>query len=178
MVGMETMDLCAELTLRASRLLQEHRGPESSFAFWYFLPEFHRTGWAEARMLLANAPKPLLVSPLVEPGMLATWRLDVMGPGLRPASDHHAANQVEYYEAKLKAVGLDDGCSVELRTPSGELSLPVPEFRRWYHEYLFAGVSVAKTVDPRIGRLLLHPPGGGRPIGWDASLPLDDHHHR
>lgn len=175
---MGSMDLCAELTLRATRLLQEHRGPGSSFAFWFFLPEFHKASWDEARDLLSQAPKPLIVSPLAEPGMLATWRLDVMGPALRPASDYHAANQVEYYEAKLNVVGLDDHCSVQLRVPSGDLSLPVPEFRRWYREYLFGGITVVKTTDPQVGRLLIRPPGGGGPpIGWDPSLPHDDHKH-
>lgn len=171
------MDLCAELTLRASRLLQEHRGPESSFAFWFFLPEFRKASWDEARELLTGAPKPLIVSPLVEPGFLATWRLDVMGPALRPASDYHAANQAEYYEAKLKVVGLDDRGAVELRVPTGDLTIPVPEFRRWYREYIFAGMTVVKTTDPQVGRLMLHPPGGGRPIGWDPSLPVEAHRH-
>ena len=172
------MDLCAELTLRASRSLQEHRGAESAIGYWYFLPEFHKATWEEARALLTAAPKPLIVSPLAEPGMVATWRLDVMGPALRPASDYHAANQVEYYEAKLKVVGLDDSCSVELRTPTGDLPLPVPEFRRWYREYLFAGITIVRSNDPKVGRLIIRPPGGGGPpIGWDPSLPVDDHKH-
>lgn len=175
---METMDLCAELTLKASRLLQEHRGPESAFAFWFFLPEFHRAGWAEARALLTSAPKPLVVSPLVEPGMLATWRLDVMGASLRQASDNHLANQGEYYKAKLEALGLDNGSTIELRAPSGDLSLPVPEFRRWYRDYLFQGITIVKTADPQVGRLMIRPPGGGGPpIGWDPSLPHEDHKH-
>ncbi|HWA39964.1 MAG TPA: hypothetical protein VG712_00020 [Gemmatimonadales bacterium] len=118
------------------------------------------------------------MSPLCEPGMIATWRFDVMGPPLRAAADHHASNLAEYYLAKLKVVGLDESGAVELKIPSGMLTLPLPEFRRWYRDYLFEGITVVKTADPKVGRLLIRPPGGGGPpIGWDDTLPVDHHRH-
>ena len=67
------MDLCAELTLQVLRFVQQPVDPPSSPREWVFVPEGRRAGWIEARQLLANAAKPLMVAALLEPGMIGSW---------------------------------------------------------------------------------------------------------
>jgi hypothetical protein len=159
------MDLCAELTLRLVRLAQEHNNPRSVLARWFFFPEYRPVWWEEARDALTAAPKPLVVAPLLEPGALALWSIVELAPHAREKLERAFANQAEYFDEKLRLLGLADEDSVSLHTPAGEFALAVAEFRHWVSDYSVAvGVSVAASA-PRAARLVVRPPGGGRPLG-------------
>ena len=159
------MDGCAELTLRLVRLAQEHNNPRSVLAQWFFFPEYRAIWWDEARDTLTAAAKPLLVAPLLEPGALALWSVADMAPGARQKVERAFANQAEFYDEKMRVLGLTDDASISLNTPAGEFALTVAEFRRWHEEYSLA-IGVGITAAPRGGaHLTIRPAGGGRPLG-------------
>ena len=163
-------DTCADFVLHLARLQQEHLRPTSSLVGWVFLPAFREATWSQARELLAAAPKPLVVAPLVEPGYLAVWNLDGVEPDRRATIESLFANQVEYFTEKLKICGLGQTAVMRLSTPTVTLSISAADFRRWFHEYTVFGVTVAKTGDPGVGRVLIRPPGGGGPpLGLDPA---------
>jgi len=160
------MDACAELTLRIVRLVQEHHNPRSSLAYWFFFPEFRKATWTEAREILTAAPKPLLVAPLMESGALATWSISRLESDQRVAAEQQFANQQEYFSEKLRPLQLGDADSIRLDTPAGNLDLLLPDFQRWVRDYAISvGISVNRDSDSRVGRLIIRPPGGGRPLG-------------
>lgn len=160
------MDPCAELTLRIVRAAQEALAPRSSAVDWLLLPEHRRATWPETRELLAAAPKPLIVAPLVEPGWLAFWSAAVLAPADRELLNREFANQREYFAEKLGAIRLnEDGC---VETPDGEFDVPVAAFRRWTDEYtVAAGIGMSRSSKPNRARVLIRlPGGGGPPVGW------------
>jgi hypothetical protein len=159
------MNTWAELTLRLVRAGQEALSPRSSMVDWVFFPEHQHATWAHAREILATADKPLIVAPLLESGSVAIWSISALQPQHRAALEREFANQCQYLNEKLAALALEDTDRVE--TPDGEFALTVAEFRQWATQYTVP-VGVGMTASPvaRRGRILVRPPGGGRPIGW------------
>ncbi|HEY4320725.1 MAG TPA: hypothetical protein VGM77_06035 [Gemmatimonadales bacterium] len=162
------MDPCAELTLRLIRTGQEALGPRSSTVAWTFFPEIIRANWSEARDILAAAPKPALITPLIESGAIAMWSMDMLGDRGRASLEHQISNQVEYYGAKLHAGGMTSSDAIE--TPDGEFRVSVDEFRQWTRDYCINVIGVGLGPGPTPGtggRLLVRPPGGHQaPVGW------------
>jgi len=159
------MDTCAELTLRLVRAGQEALSPRSSMVDWVFFPEHQHATWAHAREILATADKPLIVAPLLESGSVAIWSISALQPQHRAALEREFANQCQYLNEKLAALALEDTDRIE--TPDGEFALTVAEFRQWATQYaVFVGIGMTASPVARRGRILIRPPGGGRPVGW------------
>lgn len=165
------MDVCAELTLRIIRLVQEHDLLNRSSVGWHFFPGYRHAPWSTARDILAAAPKPLIVAALVEPGALAMWSVGEMRPSEeRDSCEHAFANQCAYFDEKLRLLGLGDGDAIALRTPAGEFMMTVADFRRWMSEYaLSVGLSLESSA-VGAGRIIVRLPGGGRPpLGVESA---------
>ncbi len=159
------MDACAELTLRLVRAGQEALNPRSSRIDWVFFPENRHATWSQARDILAGAAKPVIVAPLLEPGTVALWSIDALQPEHRIAAEREFANQWEYLNEKLATLALGDTDQIE--TPDSAFTLTVAEFRQWAKQYAVdVGISITASPVARTGRLLIRPPGGGRPVGW------------
>jgi hypothetical protein len=159
------MDVCAEFTLRIVRAAQESLGPRSSMLNWDFFPEHRHVTWADARAILTAADKPLIVAPLLESGSVAIWSLSALQSRHRAAIEGEFANQRQYFDEKLAALGLEDTGRVE--TPDGEFTLTVAELRQWAIQYTVpVGIGMTASPTPRMGRMIIRPPGGGRPAGW------------
>ena len=165
--GGDHVDVCAELTLRIVRMSQEALNPLSSLADWWFLPENRHARWAEAREIFSESPKPILIAPLVEPGMIVVWTLDSVQADVRQNWEREFANQCQYFDEKLKGFGLSDADAVTLEGPAGEYKISVADFRRWAKEYAIpvAAIGMRKSSTPRAGKIIIRPPGGGPPLG-------------
>ena len=159
------MDACAELTLRLVRAGQEALNPRNSLLDWVFFPEHQHATWSQAREILTAAGKPLIVAPLLESGSVAIWSISALQAQHRTALEREFANQCQYFSEKLAALALDDTDQIE--TPDGDFTLTVAEFRQWATQYTVS-VGIGMTASPvaRTGRILIRPPGGGRPVGW------------
>jgi hypothetical protein len=163
------MDDCAELTLRVVRFAQERRDLKSSLVHWHFFPGSRRATWSEAREILSGAPKPVIVAALLEPGTLALWHLDDFDAAERDALEYEFANQQAYINEKVTLLGLSDADSVILDASGGVFQMTVAEFKRWTKEYATSlGITLKRSPDAHIGRILIRPPGGGGPpLGRD-----------
>lgn len=162
------MDVCAELTLRLIRACQEALHPRSSGIDWVFLPQHKHTSWTEARELLSGVAKPILVAPLLESGWLTLWSLSALASGQRAVFEREFANQRQYFSEKLVMLSLKDDDHVE--TPDTDFTLTAGEFRRWIEDYALAvGLGMSASPNARTARLLIRPPGGGKPVGWVES---------
>lgn len=158
------MDRRAELTLRIVWLAQEARRSRRSMRDWLFLPQFRRAAWGEAIAILEEAPKPLLVAPLVEPGHVAVWPLGLLDEPHRATAAANMAGLDAYFSEKLRLCGLDDTSTIVLHTDDADVELPMHEFRRWYRDYTVAvGVTVSRGDRAGVGRLLVRAPGGRAP---------------
>jgi hypothetical protein len=160
------MDACAELTLRLVRAGQEALNPCSSMVDWDFFPEHRHATWSQAREILAGAAKPIIVAPLLESGSVAIWSAGALEPQHSTVFEREFANQCEYFNKKLAAFALDDTDQVE--TPDGAFTITVAEFRQWATQYtVLVGISITATPVAHRCRVLIRPPGGGRPpVGW------------
>jgi len=159
------MDACAELTLRLVRAGQEALNPRSSMVDWVFYPDHQHVTWSQAREILIGAAKPLIVAPLLESGSVAIWSVSALEPQHRTVMEREFANQCEYFNEKLAALALDDTDQIE--TPDGTFTLTVAELRQWATQYtVTVGIGMTATPVARMGRILIRPPGGGRPVGY------------
>lgn len=159
------MDAGAELTLRLVRAGQEALNPRSSMVNWIFFPNHQHATWPQAREILTGAEKPLIVAPVLESGSVAIWSVSALQPQHRTVLEREFANQCGYFDEKLAALALDDADQIE--TPDGTFTLTVAEFRQWATQYtVFVGIGMTETPVAGRGRILIRPPGGGRPVGW------------
>lgn len=165
------MDIGAELTLQIARLVHERPNPPRSPARWSFWPQGDHVTWAEAREVLATVPKPVIVAPLIEPGVIGLWTTASVTASQRAAFDTQLANQVQYYIEKLAALGLTDAEAVRFEPATPECTLSVSDFFRWTREYIIGvGMSLAPSPVARVARITVRPPGGGRPpLGEQAN---------
>ena len=158
------MDVGAELTLQMARLIQMRPGSTHSPVGWSLWPHGSRFTWDEARAFLAAAEKPILVAPLVEPGALAVFALGQFPDAQRRQFAAEFANQVQYYKEKLKHLALTDAALLRFEPAASECVLSVSAFIQWAHDYaLAAGISLAPSGEPGVGRITVRPPGGGGP---------------
>jgi|CXWL01.1.fsa_nt_gi hypothetical protein len=162
------MDPAAELTLRLIRAGQEALDPKSSLLGWTVFPEIRHLSWVETRNLLAEAPKPLLVAALIEPGVLAYWKAAELDAPSHQSLDDQISNQCAYFDSKLELPGL--ALVDEVETPDQTFRLSVADFRRWVREYCISTVGIGMSTSPRqrTARLHVRRPGGHQPpIGWE-----------
>jgi hypothetical protein len=165
--GASRMDaswMCAEFTLRLVRVAQEALNPLSSMRDWIFFPEHQHATWAQAREVLTQSKKPLIVAPLLESGAVAVWSIDSLQPQDRAPLEREFANQCKYFNEKLAAFGL--GGSDQIETPDGAFRVTAGELRQWATQYTVpVGIGMTASQAGRGGRILIRPPGGGRPVG-------------
>ena len=169
------MDACAELTLRLVRAAQEALKPRSSLLGWHFFPEGRKVTWPEAREILAAAPKPLLVAPLVEPGTIAFWSIAALPSRGLGVSDSHFANGRQFFGERLEWMKLTDADFVE--APDGEFRVSVADFKQWLADYTVPiGIGMNKSPRPHTARITVRlPGGGGPPVGWvDEQRPANE----
>ena len=158
------MDIRAELTLRIALLVHQQVDPPRSPAHWSLLFETQRATWPQALTWLAQAPKPLLVTPLIAPGCLGVWSLSRLDETRQARFRYEMDNQVNGFEEMLRHHGLtaEDHIRFEPSTPPLELS--VGEFLQWAREYaLHVGLAIMKVPNERMGRLIVMPPSGNAP---------------
>ena len=164
------MDLCAELTLRIIRLVQETESLNRTWREWMIFPDGRRAPWAGARDILAATSKPVMVAALLEPGWIAMWCFGEMSSADRALADSELENQCGFFDAKLRAYGLGDDDRIALTTLAGEFTMSVADFRRWMREYaLSVGIGLDKSKVAGTGRIIVLPPGGGRPLGMEPA---------
>jgi hypothetical protein len=157
------MDIPAEITLRIARLGQEHRR-ERRMEGWFLVPEWRKTTWDETRDILVDLPKPVIVTPLVEPGYLTLWSIPQLPPAMRTRAEHHMANQVEFFTEQLQVCSLAEHDTIQLDATGSPLTFRVTDLMEWVRSYSIAlGVSINRPRDSAIGYLAVFPPGGGGP---------------
>ena len=142
---------------------------------WFFLPDWKTASWEEARQRLSEAPKPLVVAPLIEHGFLTAWSIGEIPTALRTGAEANQRNQIGFYEGKLHALGLGESDSLTFTPPDHEVTIGVVEFRRWSREYaILAGVGLMKRKLPGVGAITVSSPGTMEPpIGLPADVDYD-----
>ena len=91
-----------------------------------------------------------------------------MSPADRARAEAELENQCAYFDDKLRTFGLGDDDRIALTTLAGEFTMSVADFKRWMREYaLSVGVSLDKSKVAGTGRIVVRPPGGGRPLGME-----------
>jgi hypothetical protein len=163
------VDPCAEFTLRVAAIAQGVIPGATWPERWYLLPAIKDMSWEEAREHLERIPKPVVVTPLADPGYIGVWP---SAPDDRAIAGH-VANQVGFYDQKIPGLGFTDADTLILGTPSGEFVWSIGEFRRWLREYaVLARVVLSETTDPRVAQILvLGPERHKPPINTYRTLP-------
>ncbi len=167
------MDICAEATLRVTRTAQGRSSSQLAAGAWFLMPEFREATWDDARTALSVAPKPIIVTPLLEPGHVGFWSFNGISAMSRSAAEKQLSNQQSYCMAKLRSLGLSDAHTIIIPSAEADFAMPREEFDRWLAEYAIGlGTTLQRAVDPGTARLLLRPPGGGGPpLGWIPEVP-------
>lgn len=164
------MSVQADLTLLIVRLVQG--APRPPVNEWMLFPRFIDATHAAAVDALDRAETPVLVAPLLEAGCVGVWTLPALDPNARAAVTREMDNRATYFEAKFSEMWPAGVDTVRLSEGDADLRLSVDEFRAWYRDfYVFVGHGLERDVDPRVARLTIRVPGGGRrPIGLPAAL--------
>lgn len=160
------MDTGAELTLQITRRVQAHARPDVSqeSGLWTIWPRGERLDWDGARALLGCLPKPVLVAPLLEPGMLGLWTVETLDEAHRQVVDRGIANQVQYYAEKLTALGAEQG-PVRFGSGAPSYAMTRDEFLHWATEYAInVGISLETSTEAGVARVRVRPSGGGPPL--------------
>ncbi len=163
------MDVCAELTLRLLHLAQ-HEDADAP-PHWCAFPAFRVLTRSEASALLSEAPKPLVVAPLVEPGYFGIWPVAALGTPQRERAERELANRIEYFDAKVRLLKLGPSAVVKLIPGGDVLEIPLPEFLRWVREYYpIVGTSLLPGTHEGAATMIIRRAGGGKPpLGADAA---------
>ena len=132
----------------------------SSPASWWLVPDVIRLRRAEVLDALEAMPKPVVLGPMVEQGMLAVWPFDAASPRGRRQLEHDLLNQQAAVRELLAR--LTPGAAVVdvlLELDADEMVFPSTELETWAREYLVmtSGWRLAESGgDPRAPvRLLL-----------------------
>jgi len=160
------MDTGAELTLQIVRRAQSYARPDVLQApdLWLLWPSGERLDWVKARARLGALAKPLLVAPLLEPGMLGLWPIDTLDEERRQVVGRGVANQVQYYADKLAALGVGDG-PIRFEAGSSQYEMSRDEFLHWATEYAInVGISLEAAADAASARVRILPSPGRPPL--------------
>jgi hypothetical protein len=159
------MDTGAELTLRIVQRAQSHVRPDVPQApdLWLLWPGGERIDWVSTRTRLGALAKPLLVAPLLEPGMLGLWPIDTLDEARKQVVRHEVANQVQYYADKLAALGVEHG-PIRLESGTSQCEMSRDEFLHWATEYAInVGISL-EAADAASARVRIVPSRGRPPL--------------
>lgn len=160
------MDTGAELTLQNVRRAQSYARPNVPQApdLWLLWPGGERLDWVRARARLGALGKPLLVAPLLEPGMLGIWPVDTLDDERNRAVEREVANQVQYYAEKLVALRVKDG-PIRFASDSSTYEMSRDEFLHWATEYAInVGITLEAAADGASARVRILPARGGPPL--------------
>jgi hypothetical protein len=160
------MDTGAELTLQIARRAQSRARPDVPQApdLWLLWPGGERLDWVRARARLGALGKPLLVAPLLEPGMLGIWPIDMLDEERKRAVGRGLANQVQYYAEKLVALGVEDG-PIRFASGSSPYEMSRDEFLHWATEYAInVGITLEAAADGASARVRILPARGRPPL--------------
>ena len=128
------MDQAAELALHICRFVQMPLDSPSWPRDWAFVPGGDRRDRAETIKLLAAAPKPVVVAPLVEPGMLAMWSIAELSGEARRRVEHEFANQAGWVARLVTELHLSESAAVVFETASDRFILTVAELRGCFRD--------------------------------------------
>jgi len=156
------MDVCAELTLQVIRFVQQPIDAPCSPLEWVFIPEGRRASWADARRLLSEAPKPFIVAPISEPGMIGSWGVRALQGEHLARVEHNLRNQQRWLEEAVNHHHWAETDQVLFESPGDELELSLSDLRRWLVEYaVIAGWTISEGPDAaRPGRLVIRKANG------------------
>jgi hypothetical protein len=160
------MDTGAELTLQIVRRAQSYARPDVPPApnAWLLWPGGERLDWVSARARLGALAKPLLVAPLLEPGMLALWPIDTLDEARKQVVRHGVANQVQYYADKLAALGVEHG-PIRFESSTSQCEMNRDEFLHWATEYAInVGISLEAAADATGARVRILASRGRPPL--------------
>jgi hypothetical protein len=160
------MDTGAELTLQIVRRAQSYARPDVPQApdSWLLWPGGERLDWISARARLGALAKPLLVAPLLEPGMLGLWTIDALDEAHKQVVGHGVANQVQYYVNKLAALGVEHG-PIRFESGAGEYAMSREGFLHWATEYAInVGISLEAAAAAGGARVRIFPSRGRPPL--------------
>jgi hypothetical protein len=143
-----SMDVCANLTLHVARFLQMPAEQPSSPVRWTFIPDGRQASWIEAADFLTSLPKPLIVAPLLEAGLLGIWIVDRLPELERKSAEYQVANQCAFVENQLEQLAVSGGAGILFETDADRIVLAAPDFRRWIREYsVLAGSRLGQGPD-------------------------------
>jgi hypothetical protein len=128
------MDHAAQLALRICRFVQMPLNSPDWPREWRFVPGGGRADREEAIKLLVDAPKPVIIAPLVEPGMLATWCVANMSGEPRRRVDHDFANEVGWVERFAAELSLSETDEVIFDSASDRFMLTLIELRAFFRD--------------------------------------------
>ena len=160
------MNTGAELTLQIVRVVQAHAGGDVSRVpqRWVFWPRGERLVWEDARALLTQLAKPVLIAPLLEFGMLGIWDVEAFEVAHRQTVEQQLTSQVQYYADKFAALSPESGL-VRFGSGASAGQMTRDELLRWATEYaLNVGISIGPAADTGEARILVRPSGGGAPL--------------
>jgi hypothetical protein len=111
----------------------------SSPAIWWILPDLVRLRRAEVLEVLEAMPKPVVLGPMVEQGMLAVWPVEAASPRGGAQIEHDLLNQQSIVQTVLTRLA-PGGAPVDvlLELEADELVFPSTELEVWTREYLVA----------------------------------------
>jgi hypothetical protein len=146
----------------------------SSPASWWIVPDVVRLRRDEVLEALDAMPKPVVLGPMVEQGMLGAWPVDAASPRGRAQIEHDLRNQQEIVRTMLDRLAPGaDAVDVLLELDGDEMVFPSTELETWAREYLImtSGWSLADSGgDPRAPvRLLLRRADGSWSPGRTRS---------
>jgi hypothetical protein len=160
------MDTGAELTLQIVRRAQSYARPDVPQApdLWLLWPGGERLDWVSTRTRLGALAKPLLVAPLLEPGMLGLWSIDTLDEERKQVVRHGVANQVQYYADKLAALGVEHR-PIRFESGTSQCEMSRDEFLHWATEYAInVGITLEAAADAASARVRILPSRGRPPL--------------
>ena len=108
--------------------------------------------------------KPVLVAPLLEPGMLGLWSINTFDEAHKQVVGRQIINQVQYYADKLTALNVEQGL-VRFGSGTSAYEMTRDEFLQWATEYaLDVGISLGASTDAGVARILVRTSSGNPPL--------------
>jgi hypothetical protein len=109
----------------------------SSPASWWIVPDVIRLRHDEVLAALEGVPKPVVLGPMVEQGMLGIWPFEAASPRGRRQLDHDLRNQqAAVRESLAQIVPGRSPVDILLELDADEMIFSSTDLERWAREYL------------------------------------------
>jgi hypothetical protein len=158
----------ADLTLRVVRAVQGP--PRGAVVQWFIVPDLEEVGWSGLTRMLAALPKPVVIAPLLQPGMIGVWTIGSLTESQRHIVRRLTKNRVDYFREKLDLLSDAPVQTIEFRPEDeNKLRMTRTDFERWIRDFsVSVGITVVSTGDPTMARLIVLLPGSGSsPTGFE-----------